>query len=123
MDIVRVFTGSDGRSHFEDFTVVELEDHGAWGEISKVWPANGVQFRKVPGNYFLDFHRAPRRQLVVNLSGSVELEIGDGNRRTLGPGAIVLAEDTTGQGHISHSVHHEPRTCLFIHLDGDPPAP
>jgi hypothetical protein len=71
MDILRVFTGSDGRSHLEDFTVA-LEDHGAWGEISNVWPANGVQFRTVPRNYFLDFHTAPRRQLVVTLSGSVE---------------------------------------------------
>jgi hypothetical protein len=28
----------------------------------------------------------------------------------------VLAEDTTGQGHISRNVAGEPRTCLFIHL-------
>jgi hypothetical protein len=122
MDILRVFTGSDGRSHLEDFTVA-LEDHGAWGEISNVWPANGVQFRTVPRNYFLDFHTAPRRQLVVTLSGSVELEMGDGNRRILGPGTIVLAEDTAGQGHVSRSVDHQPRTCLFVHLDGDLPTP
>ena len=48
--------------------------------------------------------------------GSVELETGAGERRVLGPGEILLAEDTTGQGHISRNVDGQPRTCLFIHL-------
>src|SRR5687767_10196213 len=115
MEVVRVFTGPDGRSHFEDLAV-ELDDHGPAGSISTPWPATGVQFREVSGDYALDFHRAPRRQLVVNLTGSVELEVGDGTVRRLGPGTILLAEDTTGEGHISRSIDGEPRTCLFIHL-------
>lgn len=115
MDIVRVFTGADGRSHFDDVTV-ELHDLGAGGHISSAWPAGGVQFREVAGDYFLDFHVAPRRQLVVNLTGSVEIEVGGGDKRILGPGTILLAEDTTGQGHISRNVGGEPRTCLFVHL-------
>ena len=116
MDIVRVFTGPDAVSHFEDVTV-ELEDQGRAGRISQLWAGGGVQFREVSGDYHLDFHTAPRRQLVVNLTGSVEIEVGSGERRVLGPGTIVLAEDTTGQGHISRSVDGEPRTCLFVHLD------
>ena len=116
MDIVRVFTGPDGQSHFEDVNV-ELEDLGTRGQISKTWPGGGVQFREVGGDYLLDFHVAPRRQLVVNLTGSVEIEVGSGARRVLGPGSILLAEDTTGQGHISRNVAGEARTCLFVHLD------
>jgi hypothetical protein len=115
MDIVRVFTGPDGQSHFED-VVVDLEDLGALGRISELWPGAGVQFREVAGDYHLDFHTAPRRQLVVNLTGSVEIEVGSGDTRLLGPGSILLAEDTTGQGHVSRSVDGEPRTCLFVHL-------
>ena len=120
MDIVRVFTGADGQSHFEDLTVA-LEDYGMSGRISELWPGRGVQFRTVDGDYELDFHTAPRRQLVVNLTGSVEIEVGDGTRRVLGPGSILLAEDMTGQGHISRSVDGEPRSCLFVHLDGAVP--
>ena len=60
MDIVRVYTGPDGCSHFEDLTV-ELSDREAAGAISELWPGAGVQFRAVPGDYALDFHRAPRR--------------------------------------------------------------
>jgi hypothetical protein len=119
VDIVRVFTGTDGQSHFEDVHVA-LDDAGMAGQISALWPGKGVQFRTVGGDYQLDFHTAPRRQLVVNLTGSVEIEVGDGTRRVLGPGTILLAEDTTGQGHISRGVDGEPRTCLFVHLDDAP---
>lgn len=116
MDIVRVYTGPDGQSHFEDIDV-PLEDLGTAGQISKRWPGSGVQFREVGGDYLLDYHTAPRRQLVVNLTGSVEIEVGSGEKRVFGPGSILLAEDRTGQGHISRNVGGERRTCLFIHLD------
>ena len=70
MDIVRVFTGPDGQSHFEDVAVA-LDDLGPMGLISKRWPGSGVQFREVDGDYHLDYHVAPRRQLVVNLTCSI----------------------------------------------------
>ena len=111
-----MYTGADGQSHFEDVTIA-LEDHGMAGGISALWRGRGVQFRVVGGDYELDFHNAPRRQLVVNLTGSVEIEVGDGTKRLFGPGSILLADDRTGQGHISRSVDGEPRTCLFVHLD------
>ena len=50
------------------------------------------------------------------LGENPEIEVGDGTRRVLGPGEILLAEDTTGQGHISRAVDGEPRSCLFIPL-------
>ncbi len=115
MQVVRIFTGPDGKSHFEDVDV-ELEDRGATGRISRLWSGTGVEFREVDSDYHLDYHNAPRRQLVVNLTGSVEVETGTGERRVLGPGTILLAEDLTGQGHISRAVGGQPRTCLFVPL-------
>lgn len=115
MQITRVFTGDDGKSHFEEIEV-ELEDLGVRGCISEPWPASSVLFRTVEGDYHLDFHTAPRRQLVVNLTGSVDIEVGGGMVKRMGPGSILLAEDTTGQGHISRAVDGEPRQCLFIPL-------
>ena len=116
MKFVRVYTGDDGRSHFEDGEI-ELKDMGAMGRISSLWPGKGVIFREVDGDYALDFHTAPRRQFVINLTGSVDIEVGDGTIRRLGPGDILLAEDTTGEGHISRAVDGEPRRCLFVPLD------
>ena len=74
-------------------------------------------FREVGGDYDLDFHNAPRRQFVVNLTGAVDIGVGDGTVRRLGPGEILLAEDTQGEGHTSRAVDGKPRQCLFIPLD------
>lgn len=116
MQILRVYTGDDGCSHFEELPI-EFSDRGRLGRISTLVPARGVMFREVDGDYDLDFHNAPRRQFVINLKGSVDIEVGDGTVRRLGPGDILLAEDTTGQGHKSRAVDGAPRECLFIPLD------
>ena len=114
--ITRLYTGSDGESHFEDMKV-PLEDRGGRGRMSELMKATGAIFRETDGDYNLDWHTAPRRQLVVNLKGEVEIEIGDGTKRRFGPGDIFLAEDTTGRGHISRAVNNQPREMIFVTLD------
>jgi hypothetical protein len=116
MKVVRVYTGPDNKSHFEDVEV-PLKDGGKAGLMSALMKATGVVFRETDGNYNFDFHNAPRRQYVVNLEGEVEIEVGDGTKRLLRSGDILLAEDTTGQGHISRAVNSKPRKSLFITLD------
>lgn len=116
MTVVRLYTGSDNQSHFEDVQV-PLKDGGKVGFLSERVPVTGIVFRETAGDYNYDFHTAPRRQYVVNLEGEVEIEVGDGTRRILRSGDILLAEDTTGQGHISRAVAGKPRRSLFITLD------
>ena len=116
MRIVRLYTGVDNQSHFEDIDV-PLKDGGKTGFISELIRATGVVFRMTTGDYNYEFHVAPRRQYVVNLEGEVEIEVGDGTRRILRSGDILLAEDTTGQGHISRAVAGKPRRSLFITLE------
>lgn len=48
-----------------------------------------------------DWHPAPQRVLAIYLSGRGEIEASDGQVRELAPGTILLAEDTTGKGHIT----------------------
>jgi hypothetical protein len=43
------------------------------------------------------------------------VECGDGTKRRFGPGDIMLADDTTGQGHITREID-APRKSLFIPL-------
>jgi hypothetical protein len=116
MRILRLYTGEDNRSHFEDLQV-PLKEGGKVGFVSELTKATGVVFRETTGDYDYDFHTAPRRQYVVNLEGEVEIEVGDGTRRILRTGDILLAEDTTGQGHKSRAVAGKPRKSLFITLD------
>lgn len=114
MKITRIYTGDDGESHFEDIDV-DMKT-GAAGLLSDPVAVTSVMFRETPGDYDLDFHPAPRRQYVVNLTGSVEITTGNGDSRILPPGSILLAEDTTGRGHKSKAVNGEPRESLFIPL-------
>jgi len=116
MKITRVYSGEDGESHFEDVEVA-LIDRGRIGAISKLEGATGIVFRETQADYDLGFHNAPRRQYVINLDAAVELEVGDGTRRVLQPGDVLLAEDLTGRGHISRSADGKPRRSIFVTLD------
>ena len=121
MRVVRLYTGPDNKSHFDDIQI-PLKDAGKVGFISELHKATGVVFRETTGDYNYEFHTAPRRQYVVNLEGEVEIEVGDGTRRILRTGDILLAEDTTGQGHISRAIGAGDRISLFIPLaDGAVP--
>ncbi len=113
MNVTRLYTGADGQSHFEDVTV-ELDDHGTVGHLSALHPASGLIFRHTDGDYHYDWHNAPQRQYIVILEGGLDIEVGDGTRRSFVAGDIVLAEDVDGQGHISRSIDGTPRKSLFI---------
>ena len=67
-----------------------------------------MTFSRFPDGYVAGWHNASRRQYVIVLSGEMEIEIGDGTVRRLGPGEMVLGEDLTGQGHITR--------CLGDHI-------
>jgi hypothetical protein len=116
MKVTRIYTGADNESHFEEIEI-DLKDLGMIGRISALEPASGIVFRETEGDYDFEFHNAPRRQYVINLDAAVELETGDGTTRILGPGEVLLAEDTTGRGHRSRAVDGRPRRSIFVTLD------
>ena len=115
--VTRLYTGPDGESHFED-TEVTLEDRRGRGQwSSELMKATGIHFGEMNRGYIKDWHNAPRRQFVITLEGMGEIEIGDGTKRRFGPGDILLAEDTTGRGHISRVVSNQPRKVVIVTLD------
>jgi len=110
--IWRVYSGTDGQSHIAEvpFDMKPFVDtEGAHGQAGPTQPVSGLTFRVSPPGYVLNWHCAPRRQYSISLSGMTEIEVGDGTVVRLGPGDIVLAEDLTGQGHITRVVGDEPR--------------
>ena len=113
MKVMRIYTGGDNQSHFEELDIPLTPTE--YGSQSELVPAAGVIFRETPEGGSLDFHNAPRRQFVITLSGLGELECGDGSRRRFGAGDILLADDTTGQGHITREIKG-PRRGIFIPL-------
>ena len=116
MRVTRIYTGADQQSHFEDYAV-EMDDQGLIGHLSARHAVTNLIFRHTDGDYDYSWHNAPQRQYIVILEGGLDVEIGDGSRRVFGAGDILLAEDLTGQGHISCAVDGQPRRSLFITID------
>ena len=115
MKLIHLYTGDDGRSHFAD---LELDlAPGPYGVgIDLESSVQGLSFREVEPRWSADFHCAPRRQIVFQLTGSGEIMCGDGSSRVLGPGDVLLADDLTGEGHQSREVSG-PRTQAVVYLD------
>ncbi len=113
MKVTRIYTGADNQSHFEDLEVPLIPVRH--GRQSKKLPAQGVIFRETPAHGRREFHNPEERQLVITLCGVVELECGDGSRRRFGPGDVLLADDATGQGHITWEIQG-PRHAMFVPL-------
>ena len=95
MQFCRMYTGDDGKSHFEELDQTE----GGKFFLSTI-VAKALVFKNDQNRDDLHgWHNAPRRQWCITLSGTVDIGIGDGTVKTFGPGDVFLAEDVTGQGH------------------------
>jgi hypothetical protein len=111
MHVVRLFTGDDRRSHFED---LEVPMDGVEAALRSATVAvEDLSFRSTDSDWGLGSHPAPCRQFVVTLSGRSEVRCGDGSSRIFGPGDVMLADDLSGEGHTSR-VLEGPRTALFV---------
>jgi len=94
MQFCRMYTGDDGKSHFEDLDQTQSSQY-----FLSTITAKALVFKNDDNRDILGWHNAPRRQWCVTLSGTCEIGIGDGTKKTFGPGDVFLAEDVTGQGH------------------------
>jgi quercetin dioxygenase-like cupin family protein len=119
--IQRLFNDSEGESHFEEieveFTPVEFAPPAPPIELSEFRDAVRVAIMRAEPGWKGDWHPAPRRQLMFYLAGHVEGETSDGTRRTMGPGTVVLLEDTEGKGHRSWVVGDEEVVIAVVQLD------
>ena len=115
MAIIRIYTGPDGRSHFEDIEP-RFETLNDKSERAELIPGSSIVIRRFEPTRSNPWHHAPGRAAVFTLSGAVDIEIGDGTVRRLGPGDILIAEDRTGQGHVTREVGPEPRVSIFVPL-------
>ena len=119
MNAVRIFSDTEGESHFEDIELDLLPL--AVGDLrtasTENWPASTVQFRQVDDDFESGFHVAPKRRIVINLAGFSELEVSSGERRIVGPGVVQLVEDLEGRGHKAAKTTGEPLQMLIIGLD------
>ena len=93
----------DGGSRFRELDVPlsQQRDDGQGHTIHHTLPyaSPAVQFLELPVGMDQDWHNAPARQIVVVLSGTIEVETTDGVVRRWGAGQAFLPADITGRGH------------------------
>ena len=115
-----MYSGADGESHIEKVPLAMkpfVDTEGAHGEATPLAKASGIVFRVSPAGYVLDSHCAPRRQYSISLSGTAEIEVGDGTIVRIEPGDVVLAEDLTGRGPVTRVVGDQPRFYAIVPLN------
>jgi quercetin dioxygenase-like cupin family protein len=112
--MTRLYTGPDNQTHAEE---VELKfSPGSPAEVSKLTQVTSAELHRTAGGSVDDWHRAPRRQYVITLSGRGEIEVAGGKKISVGPGSIDLVEDTTGKGHVTKAMGTEDRVTLQLPL-------
>ncbi|MEC9316672.1 MAG: hypothetical protein VX795_05915 [Actinomycetota bacterium] len=106
----------EGETVIEDLEVPSTKQVRGYETVAL--PLGGAIFRTRQPAVDMDFHNAPRRQIVVPLEGEVEIETGSGEVRLISPGMALLADDLTGQGHKS-KFRPKNATMLFLLLPDD----
>jgi quercetin dioxygenase-like cupin family protein len=116
MKIIRVYHGDDGESHFQDIDLPTQPVANGTYERTEMRPAGETMFAIQPPGFFADWHPAPSRRFFVMVSGSAEVQVSDGEKRTLKGGDVVLFEDVDGPGHTMRVLGDEPRIGLHVSL-------
>jgi len=119
MKLIRFHAIEGGASRFQevDVPVNESRPSPAGGILkqSNPWPSPAVRFVELPAGLEQSWHHAPARQIVLVLSGCVEVETTDNQKRRCVAGGAFIADDLTGKGH-STRVIEGPATVMFVEL-------
>lgn len=122
---VRLYSDAAGVSHFRDEELTLRPGGGAVGDsraLSAPEALISYELSTAPGATLLllkrgateDWHKAPRRMYLIVVQGMAEVTASDGEVRRFGLGSIILMDDTTGKGHVTHAVGDVDHIALAI---------
>jgi redox-sensitive bicupin YhaK (pirin superfamily) len=119
MKIIRFIPAPDDGSQFVDIDVpIDNASTDAFGHLirrSATVAAQSAMFTEMPEGLNQDWHPASRRQLVVVLSGTIEVEASDGTKHRWSNGEMFLADDVGSRGHRTRTIGG-PARVMFVHL-------
>ena len=108
MKITRFYATDDGGSRFMDIEIpINTPQKDADGHtlmLSNTYASPSVRFVELPEGMSQTWHNAPQRQIVVVLSGALEVGTTDNQTRQWKAGEAFLADDVTGKGHVTRTV-------------------
>jgi quercetin dioxygenase-like cupin family protein len=108
---VRIWTGNDQNSHFEEGTI-DLEPD----VLSNKMETKSISFEETASGGAFALHTAPIRQLVITLSGTLDFQTREGEHFLIRPGEILYAEDTVGSGHSWRLTDDQPWRRAYVIL-------
>lgn len=119
---VRIWTGGDGNSLFEE-GLIDLPKGERGDILSDKVAASSISFRETRSGGTFAPHDAPTRQLVITLSGTLEFKTATGATFVINPGDILLAEDVTGSGHSWRLTDSQPWRRAYVIIGADVVVP
>lgn len=119
VQVLCIWADKKGISHFKDIEIplpALRNDASVFQSdptrVKRLW------FTRSSGQFNMDWHQAPRRQILIPyIGGAVEVTAGDGEKRLIKVGTIVLVADVWGQGHKSRAFEGLPANTVVIELD------
>jgi quercetin dioxygenase-like cupin family protein len=110
---IRIWTASDGDSHFEE-GVIDLHGGDRGDFLSLAVNAVSLSFQETKSGGVFEWHKDPVPRYVITLSGVLQFETRDGETFVIRPGDILLAEDNTGTGHRWKLIGDEPWRRAYV---------
>jgi hypothetical protein len=110
---VRIWTGSDGDSHFEE-GAIELRGGDRGDFLSDTVGVASLSFQETRSGGSFEWHKDPVPRFVITLAGVLQFETRGGETFVIRPGDILLAEDNTGTGHRWKLIGDEPWRRAYV---------
>jgi hypothetical protein len=115
---LRIWTDASGETHLDEVTPDFQQVEGYALDVpvvglSRSTRAGETHFLMLPRGWAGDFHPAPARQYLAQLSGSLRVTMSDGTAVETGAGTVWLIEDVDGRGHRTEVIGDED-VVLFV---------
>ena len=120
MDLVFPHFCTDNDVSKVETWTIGTKEHGHGTFVSDLIPCDSVRLAETESGGVYDWHPAPRKQVVVTLTGSIEFTFGNGEVLLINPGDVFLAADVEGRGHKWRIVGDVPWRRLYVHIDKAP---
>ena len=121
MEYMRIVGDDEGVTRFEDTQfATKSADYAPPAppiDVSGHTTATGMLVLRFPIGWSSDWHPAPKRQWMIIVSGRFEIEVSDGEKRTLGAGAMALLDEADSKGHKFRLVSDQPGSVLVVETE------
>ena len=118
---VRLYADEHGETHLkEEEFIMNNADYAPPAPPLWVGPrskATGTTVLAFPVGWFGDYHPVPRPQWMLIMSGAIEVEVSDGEKRTYPAGTITFLEDMNSKGHISRNASNEVAVVMVTEVE------